>query len=116
MEDERFDALLRGLGRGASRRGVLGVLAGLAGLSLSEGAAKKGAKVAVCHYDADADTYVSINVSQDGWDNSHSKHEKDFQRGDVDGCCNDSDCSQGLCNPTTGTCSQTCPGCGSEWT
>ena len=28
MEDDRFDALVRGLGRGRSRRGVLGVLAG----------------------------------------------------------------------------------------
>jgi hypothetical protein len=44
MEDERFDALLRGLGRGASRRGALGVLAGLAGLAglgVGEAAAKR---------------------------------------------------------------------------
>jgi hypothetical protein len=41
MEDERFDALLRGLGRRASRRGALGVLAGLAGLGVGEAAAKR---------------------------------------------------------------------------
>jgi hypothetical protein len=63
MDNERFAGLLRALGSGATRRGALGVLAGLAGLGLSEGAAKKGGKVAVCHYKPDADTYVLINVS-----------------------------------------------------
>jgi hypothetical protein len=120
MDDERFAGLLRALGSGATRRGALGVLAGLAGLGLSEGAAKKGGKVAVCHYKPDADTYVLINVSQNAWDNGHSKHAKhvkDFQRGD---CCNDSECSHlndscnfGVCNQTTGTCSQVFSGDGS---
>jgi hypothetical protein len=36
MDDERFDALSRVLGATASRRGALGVLAGLTGLSLDE--------------------------------------------------------------------------------
>ena len=115
MDDERFAGVLRALGRGATRRGALGVLAGLAGLGLSEGAAKKRGKVAVCHYDVDANTHFSINVSQNGWDNVHSKHDQDFQRGEVDGCCNDSDCSHlnnefdclgGVCDPGTGSCQQ----------
>ena len=42
MDGERFDGLLRALDRGATRRGALGVLAGLAGLGLREGADKKG--------------------------------------------------------------------------
>jgi hypothetical protein len=41
MADERFDALLRGLGRGASRRRALAVLAGLASLGVGEAAAKR---------------------------------------------------------------------------
>jgi hypothetical protein len=44
MDNERFAGLLRVLGSGATRRGALGVLAGLAGLGLSEGAAEKGAR------------------------------------------------------------------------
>jgi hypothetical protein len=121
VENERFAGVLRVLGSGATRRGALGVLAGLAGLGLSGVAAKKGAKVAVCHYDADAESYVLINVSQNGWDNGHSKHENDFERGDVGGCCNDSECSHlndgscyfGVCDQTTGTCKQVFTGDGS---
>jgi len=41
MDSERFDALLRTLSSGTSRRGALGMLAGLAGLGLSEVAAKR---------------------------------------------------------------------------
>jgi hypothetical protein len=142
VDDVRFDGLIRALGSGATRRGALGILAGFAGLGLSEVAAKKKGrgkgkgrgkrkrtgrvqaaaadKVAVCHYDADADTYVLINISQSGWDNGHSKHEQDFQRGDEGGCCNDSDCSHldvspcyiGVCDPTAGTCRQVFTGDG----
>ena len=106
MDDERFAGLLRALGSGATRRGALGVLAGLAGLGLSGGAAKKGAKVTVCHYDADAESYVLITVSQNGWDNGHSKHENDFQQSDGADCCDDSHCSlaKPLCNLVTGIC------------
>lgn len=41
MESEQLDAVLHTLASATSRRGVLGVLAGLAGLSLSEVAAKR---------------------------------------------------------------------------
>jgi hypothetical protein len=41
MDDERFDALSRVLGTGASRRSVFGVLAGVAALGASEAAAKR---------------------------------------------------------------------------
>lgn len=111
MEDERFDAAIRSLGTGATRRGVLGLLAGLTGLGLDEVAAKrrrrnkaqkgrnngpraqaaKAGKVDVCHYDAGANTYVRINISQNGWDNGHSKHDNDYLRGG--GCCTTADCT-----------------------
>lgn len=41
MDDGRFDALSRALGAGATRRGALGVLAGLAGLGLAEAEGKR---------------------------------------------------------------------------
>jgi uncharacterized protein YjbI with pentapeptide repeats len=41
MDDERFDALSRTLGNAASRRGVLGLLAGIAGLGMDAGAARR---------------------------------------------------------------------------
>jgi V8-like Glu-specific endopeptidase len=41
MDDERFDALSRVLGSVATRRGALGILAGLAGLGLGEGEGKR---------------------------------------------------------------------------
>ncbi len=41
MDDNRFDALSRALGSGTSRRGVLSLAAGLAGLGLGEAAAKR---------------------------------------------------------------------------
>jgi hypothetical protein len=116
VDHERFAGVLRTLGSGATRRGALGVLAGLAGIGLSgvTTRAKKKDKVAVCHYDADADAYVLINVSQSGWDNGHSKHEDDFERGDVGGCCNDSECSGvvAFCDTNDGTCKN--PG-GGDW-
>ena len=40
MNSERFDAMMRTLDKGTTRRGVLGVLAGTAGLGLRETAAK----------------------------------------------------------------------------
>jgi hypothetical protein len=95
MDHEWFAGLLRALGSGATRRGALGVLAGLAGIGLSgvTTRAKKAAKVTVCHYDADAESYVLINVSQNGWDNGHSKHQNDFQQSDGADCCDSSHCS-----------------------
>jgi V8-like Glu-specific endopeptidase len=41
MDDARFDAVMRRLGESVTRRGVLGVLAGVAGLGLSEAAGKR---------------------------------------------------------------------------
>jgi hypothetical protein len=41
MDNERFDALIRLLGAGATRRGALGALAGAAGLGLGEVAGKR---------------------------------------------------------------------------
>jgi hypothetical protein len=114
VDHEQFDGLVRALGSGATRRGALGVLAGIAGLGLGEVAARKKGrgkgkgrgkskksakakaradKVAVCHYDADQDTWVAINVSQAGWENGHAKHEKDFQQAAKDGCCLDRECA-----------------------
>jgi hypothetical protein len=135
VDDERFDGWIRSLGNGTSRRGALGILAGLAGLGLGEVAAKqhrhRGAprrrgrvqsavadKVAVCHYDAKADTHVVLRVSRRGWENGHAKHEGDFLRGGDNGgvgCCTDGECSAltnacgpGVCGPETGTCVAPC--------
>jgi hypothetical protein len=131
MDDQQFDRLVEALGRGLNRRGVLGVLAGAAGLGVGEVAAKRrkrgksrvqaqaANKVAVCHYDAGANTYVLINVSRSGWDHGHSKHENDFLRGGDDdgavGCCTDGECGEltnacgaGVCDPETGTCAGPC--------
>jgi hypothetical protein len=117
MDQERFDQLARGLAAGISRRGMVRKFTGtalgsiLVAVGASEARAKKKHghgkgkgktndssagkdKVAVCHYDADAQTYVLINVSQSGWDNGHSKHKKDFQQADKNGCCLDSDCAK----------------------
>ena len=40
MDSERFDGLVLALGHGASRRGALGLLAGVVGLGLEDVAAK----------------------------------------------------------------------------
>lgn len=42
MDESGFDAMVRSLGSGATRRGVLGALAGVAGLLGSESVAKRG--------------------------------------------------------------------------
>ena len=46
MDVNRFDAVARGLGNGASRRRALALLAGVAGLGMREGAGRVQAKVA----------------------------------------------------------------------
>ncbi len=128
MDNERFAGLVRAMGSSPTRRGALGIVAGLAGLSLGEVAARKKGrgngkskrrsqaaadKIAVCHYDADADTFGVITVNSKGWRNGHSKHEQDFLQGDGGECCDDSGCSHldglchaGVCDRATGTCSQ----------
>jgi V8-like Glu-specific endopeptidase len=85
MDDERFDALSRVLGSVASRRGALGLVAGLAGLGLSEVEGKKRdrrgrrgqrkgrggssgrvtAEITDGHLDGDAHPYVGLMVAQD---------------------------------------------------
>jgi hypothetical protein len=124
MDQERFDQLARGLASGTTRRGMVRQFTGaalggiLVAVGISEAGAKKQKhghgkgkassagkdKVAVCHYDADAQTYVLINVSQSGWDNGHSKHKKDFQQADKNGCCLDSDCAKLTDECSKGTC------------
>jgi len=128
MDQERFDQLTRGLAAGTTRRGMVRQFTGaaLGGILVAAGLSEAGAKkkkhghgkgkgktndssagqdkVAVCHYDADAQTYVLINVSQSGWDNGHSKHKKDFRQSEKNGCCLDSECV-GLTDPCNkGTC------------
>lgn len=44
MDSERFDTVVRALSTGATRRGALGLLAGIAGLGVSEVAARRGHK------------------------------------------------------------------------
>jgi hypothetical protein len=101
------------------------MLAGIAGMGLGEVTARKKGrgkkkgrrkskkpakanaradKVAVCHYDADQNTWVAISVSQAGWKNGHAKHEKDFQQAAKDGCCLDSECAALTDQCHVGTC------------
>lgn len=109
MDSERFDGLIRALGEGTTRRGALGVLAGLAGLGLGEVAAKrrhrgrgKGGvraqaanpnKVDVCHFDEESGTFHLINID----DNAVQKHidnHGDFFPAAEGGCCTDADCGE----------------------
>ena len=46
---------------------------------------EKADKVDVCHYDVDLGVYMVISISQNGWDNGHSNHEKDVLLIDEDG-------------------------------
>ena len=140
MDQERFDEVARGLASGISRRGMVRNLTGTAigGILVAVGTSDAGArkkkrgsgkgkrrsqgrskaeradKVAVCHYDADAETWELINVSKSGWDNGHSKHEQDYLlEGD---CCTDGDCPgdescrDGDCTPQCTTCGDGCTG------
>jgi hypothetical protein len=123
MDGERFDALLRGLGRGASRREALGLLAGLA---LGEAAAKgrrrqgKKDKVTLCHHDHDTDTWHPITVAKKAA-TKHKTNHGDFAFGDGEACacCTDTDCGKnatckitvddagtgsGTCEPRFATC------------
>lgn len=82
MDDERFDALSRMLGNGTSRRGALGLLAGMAGVGLGEAVAKrrkhgkgkgkgqatagnKRQKVTICHRTGSAtNAFVTLDVDE----------------------------------------------------
>jgi hypothetical protein len=137
MESERFDSLSRVLGTGASRRGALGLLAGLAGLGLGEAGARKrtrrgtvrtqkaggeqltperarkAAKVALCHYDEAAGTYATIVVGAPAAEAHFGHHPNDTP---YVNCCVDDDCPAGeACD--AGTCrASTCAAatCGDE--
>jgi hypothetical protein len=106
MENEQFDAVIRALGHGATRRGALGLLAGAAGLALGEAVARKrkrrsggvraqaakAPKVDVCHAtSSETNPFEVITISENGWLNGHSKHENDSLRGN---CCVDDDCDE----------------------
>jgi hypothetical protein len=120
VENERFDAVIRALSNGATRRGALGLLAGLASLGLGEtvvtarrkGKAKRrrnrkrqvqaaaANKVTVCHYAKGSDTYHRISISSNG--KAVEKHlanhvSDDGTQGDfvvgASGCCTDEDCT-----------------------
>jgi hypothetical protein len=124
MDNERFDALIRALGNGATRRGALGLLAGAAGLALGEAEARRRnrrgsranvpvGKVTICHHDQDTDTWHPITISANALD-AHAKHG-DFQYDVAQGqCCTNADCgASGKCTITVdgaGTGSGTC-GC-----
>jgi hypothetical protein len=124
VEDARFDGLARALSEGASRRRVLGSLAGLAGLGLGEAAAKghgksgkkrgkskgrvdaagaKDHKVTICHHDAESDTYKKISVDEHAVQ-KHIDNHGDFL---FDDCCADTDCGDDeSCN--RGACKSKC--------
>jgi hypothetical protein len=106
MDDGRFDAVIRALGNGATRRGALGLLAGAAGLTIGEAVAKrrkrrrggvraqaaKADKVTICHAtSSETNPYEIISISENGWLNGHTKHEHDSLRGN---CCVDDDCDE----------------------
>lgn len=116
MDQERFDELARGLVSGTTRRGMVRRLTGaaLGGILVAVGVGAAGARkrkhgrrkhkakapagqVAACHYDADAETWQLITISQSEWDTVHAKHNEDFQPAAKDGCCRNSECS-GLTN------------------
>jgi hypothetical protein len=96
MDAHRFDQVVRTLGQGISRRGVLGALAGAAGAGAREaaanrrkrrGRAKKGKKVGVCH--ATGGTYHLLTVGKNVVAN-HLANHGDFLYGD---CCTDAECA-----------------------
>jgi hypothetical protein len=122
MDNERFDALIRALGNGATRRGALGLLAGAAGLALGEAEARRRnrrgsrasvpvGKVTICHHDQDTNTWHPITISANALD-AHAKHG-DFQYDAAQSqCCTNADCgASGQCTITVdaqGTGSGTC--------
>jgi hypothetical protein len=110
MEDRRFDALARTAGGSATRRVVLGLVAGLAGVGMSRGAeqvqskyrkgrraraqAAKVAKVRICHSTgSETNPYTIIEVSGNASAQHFDKHG-DFAVNVEDGCCLDSDCTE----------------------
>jgi hypothetical protein len=74
MDGERFDALIQSLGDRATRRGVLGVLGGVAVLGLNKGGvhAAPAGKVAICHATGSG-SYRRIEISANAVD-AHLAH------------------------------------------
>ena len=112
MDDSQFDRLTRLAAQPRSRRGALGVLAGLAGLGLGEASARKRrgkartraadtGKTTICHHDHDAGVYVKITVADAAWP-AHQKHG-DFVHDD---CCIDDECGGDDKPCTASTCAK----------
>jgi hypothetical protein len=107
MDGQQFDRVVQALVQSASRRGVLGLLAGAAGLSGREVAAKgskrgrrqnrvrsaKADKISLCHYDAQTETYRQINVPAGGVQ-AHLDHG-DFVPATEGGCAAGPTCTVG---------------------
>lgn len=121
MDGDRFDRLVQSLGDRASRRGVLGLLAGGAGLGASGAAARrtrtrggaKPTKVAICHRAGGAKGWRPITVPAHAAATHRARHGDfafDVEAGE---CCTATDCDDGsLCqiivDPESGAGSGTC--------
>ena len=123
MDSQQFDKFVQALGQGASRRGVLGLLAGLAGVGVSGAEARrrkrarsaaqkeKAGKTTICHHDREENEWHPITVSDNALD-AHKKHGDfafDVDKGE---CCTNPDCPEGeecvIVVDTEGTGSGTC--------
>jgi hypothetical protein len=97
MDGTKFDQLTKGFGRNLSRRQMVRGLVSGAGLAFLAGKgtafAQRGpaAKIDICHYDADLDTYQWLNINGNAWP-AHAGHG-DFLRGASDGCCLNDECT-----------------------
>jgi hypothetical protein len=109
MDASRFDRLVNSFSHAGTRRGALGLMAGLAGLGVSEGAARarrkhrrthgvraqgaKADKVRICHFTgSESNPYEILEVSGDA-SAQHGANHGDFAINADDGCCLDSDCT-----------------------